>query len=97
GYQSKKNAPVAADRAVLREKDAAATVIRDYRGIACPMNFVKVKIDMAGMAKGETLEVYLDDGPPIDNVPRSVEGEGHEIVRRERKDDYWKVVVRKQV
>ncbi|MBD3346702.1 MAG: sulfite reductase subunit beta (hemoprotein) [Chitinivibrionales bacterium] len=77
-------------------RDVSAGKIKDYRGVACPMNFVKVKIDLAGMSSGDILEVLLDDGPPIENVPRSVLAEGHAIVRQERKGECWSLVIRKQ-
>ncbi|MFQ3675031.1 MAG: sulfurtransferase TusA family protein, partial [Endomicrobiia bacterium] len=49
----------------------------DLRGISCPMNFVKTKLKLEEMQKDEILEVLLDDGEPIINVPRSVKEEGH--------------------
>lgn len=54
-----------------------AHVFKDYRGVACPMNFVKTKMDLANMQKGQLLEILLDDGEPIENVPRSAAEEGH--------------------
>ncbi len=33
---------------------------------------------MSKMQVGERLRILLDDGEPIDNVPRSVKTEGHE-------------------
>ncbi len=68
---------------------------KDYRGVKCPMNFVKTKIDLASMQTGQTLEIYLDDGDPIDNVPRSVAEEGHKILEQRRIEDYWTVLIEK--
>lgn len=68
---------------------------KDYRGVGCPMNFVKTKIDLATMKAGEQLEILLDDGAPIDNVPRSVLAEGHKIVSQDKVDDFWKVLIEK--
>lgn len=72
------------------------TQVKDFRGVACPMNFVKTKIALAPMALEETLEIYLDDGEPIDNVPGSVRSEGHEIVEQKKIDNYWSVLIRKK-
>ncbi|MDP2644460.1 MAG: sulfurtransferase TusA family protein, partial [Desulfobacterales bacterium] len=72
-----------------------AEVNRDYRGIACPMNFVKMKLDLSRMSSGQTLRVLLDDGKPIENVPGSLSGEGHELVFQEKIDDYWAVLIKK--
>lgn len=60
------------------------------------MNFVKTKIELALMQSGELLEILLDDGQPIDNVPGSVRLEGHTIVEQTQIDNYWKVVIRKK-
>ena len=68
---------------------------RDYRGTVCPMNFVKVKVDLSKMSKGQTLRVLLDDGEPVKNVPRSVELQGHEVVAIDSEGDHWSVVIRK--
>jgi len=38
-----------------------------------PINFVKTKLALDSMETGEILEILLDDGEPIDNVPGSVE------------------------
>ncbi len=85
------------DESDMRDRTAGndQEVFRDYRGVACPMNFVKVKLDLAMMTTGQTLKVLLDDGEPIENVPRSVADEGHEIVEQKKTDDYWAVLIRK--
>ncbi|MDR2905390.1 MAG: sulfurtransferase TusA family protein [Helicobacteraceae bacterium] len=69
---------------------------KDYRGVACPMNFVKTKMDLSQMKSGEILEILLDDGAPIDNVPKSVKAEGHTIEKTDREGDFWRVRIRKK-
>ncbi len=70
-------------------------VFKDLRGTVCPMNFVKVKVALSKMSKGQTLKVLLDDGEPIENVPRSVKLQGHEVVAMKSEGDHWSVVIRK--
>lgn len=53
----------------------------DLRGVPCPMNWVRTKLVLEEMAKGEHLEVLLDDGEPIRNVPRSARDEGHRLLK----------------
>ena len=72
------------------------TVKKDLRGVACPMNFVMTKIELAKLKSDDVLEVLLDDGEPIENVPGSVKGEGHKILVQERIGNYWSVVVQKR-
>ncbi len=71
--------------------------LKDLRGVLCPMNFVKTKLELATMQSGEVLEIWLDDGKPIENVPGSVRLEGHEILSQtQHSDGYWQVVIRKK-
>ena len=37
----------------------------------CPMTFVKTKIELSKLKSGDTLEVLLTEGEPLENVPRS--------------------------
>ncbi len=55
-------------------------LLLDLSGVACPMNFVKTKLQLEEMDAGQILHVILDGGEPIRNVPRSVQSEGHKIV-----------------
>jgi sulfite reductase (ferredoxin) len=77
---------------------AASSVVykeRDYRGVACPMNFIKLKLNLAKMQKGERVRVLLDDGAPIENVPRSVAQEGHKVLEQTKVGDHWAVLIEK--
>ena len=71
-------------------------VKKDFRGVMCPMNFVKTKIALTPMQSGQILEILLDDGAPIENVPGSVKNEGHTILSTEKVENYWKVLIRKK-
>ncbi len=75
--------------------DRVAKVI-DLRGEVCPYTFVKSKLVMEEMARGEVLEVVLDFPPAVRNVAKSMEMEGHEVMDvREVNPMSWKIVVRK--
>jgi sulfite reductase (ferredoxin) len=63
---------------------AAQAPVYDLRGVACPMNYVKTKLKMEMMDNGEQLEVWLDAGEPIRNVPMSLRNDGHKILKRDR-------------
>ncbi|PIV55597.1 preprotein translocase subunit TatB [Candidatus Desantisbacteria bacterium CG_4_10_14_0_8_um_filter_48_22] len=67
----------------------------DLRGIICPMNFVKTKLKLEEMQSGQILEVILDDGEPVRNVPGSVKEEGHEILKVEKLDNGFKLLIKK--
>lgn len=67
----------------------------DLQGVPCPNNFVKTKLKLEEMSQGQILEVVLDDGEPIKNVPRAVKEEGHVIVNVEKIDATWKLFIQK--
>jgi len=62
------------------ERQPAVKAVKDFRGVACPLNFVKTKIELSKLKPGDILEIRLDDGAPIENVPGSVQAEGHKII-----------------
>ncbi|HCS13986.1 MAG: response regulator SirA [Zetaproteobacteria bacterium CG06_land_8_20_14_3_00_59_53] len=53
----------------------------------CPMTFVKVKLRLAKMDAGEKLEVLLNAGEPLENVPRSCEEQGFKVLSNEPTDN----------
>lgn len=53
----------------------------DLRGTPCPINFVRTKMKLEQMAAGEILEVWLDAGEPIEQVPDSLKMAGYTIDR----------------
>ncbi len=66
----------------------------NFRGVACPLNYVKTKLILEQMQGGQVLSVLLDK-PGADNVPGSVTKDGHTVVSLDRVDDHWRLVVRK--
>ncbi len=67
----------------------------DLKGVPCPMNFVKTTLKLEEMEIGKTLEIILDDGDPIKNVTSSVKEEGHKILKVEKINEHWKLIIKK--
>lgn len=51
----------------------------DLRGTPCPINFVRTKLRLETMSSGQLLEVWLDGGEPIEQVPDSLKMNGYNI------------------
>lgn len=77
------------------ETDVKVDLVKELVGVKCPMNFVKTKMALSQLEKGNILEITLDDGEPIDNVPKSVKEEGHVILSEVKVDNYWRVRIKK--
>jgi len=72
--------------------------VYDLRGVACPMNYVKTKLKLEMMDAGEQLEVWLDAGEPIKNVPLSLKNDGHKLLVQEPLEaaaDHYRILVEK--
>jgi TusA-related sulfurtransferase len=67
----------------------------DLRGTPCPINFVRTKLKLESMAKGAVLEVWLDAGEPIEQVPDSLVMEGHCVEQIQERSGFFAVTVRK--
>ena len=94
--QEKANLSGLSAKAEGEKAEPVPDVKKDFRGVACPMNFVKTKIALSPMQSGQVLEILLDDGQPIQNVPGSVRQEGHTVLATEKIDNYWRVLIRKR-
>jgi len=68
----------------------------DLRGVACPLNFVKAKLELEKINTGDILEVLLDEGEPIRNVPASFAEQGQDVVEIEKRQNYYSVKVRRK-
>jgi TusA-related sulfurtransferase len=66
----------------------------DLRGTPCPINFVRTKLRLEQMQPGMLLEVWLDPGEPIEQVPDSLRMEGYGIELIEDRQDFFAVRVR---
>ena len=68
---------------------------KDLRGVLCPINFVRAKVALEELPVGATLEVLLDAGDPVRNVPASFEQQGQEVIAIEPVEDYYCLRVRR--
>lgn len=69
--------------------------VLDLKGVPCPINYVKSKLFLENLGKGDILEIILDKGEPINNVPKSLQNDGHKIISTEKQNGFYKVIVEK--
>ena len=68
----------------------------DFRGVVCPLNYVKTKRALEQMAIGQILEILLDD-EGARSVPERVTQDGHKVLSTARKGDHWRTLIQKNV
>ncbi len=66
----------------------------DLRGTPCPINFVRTKLRLDQMLPGSLLEVWLDPGEPIEQVPDSLTMEGYGVEQIEDRSSFFAIRVR---
>ncbi|MDA8126262.1 MAG: sulfurtransferase TusA family protein [Deltaproteobacteria bacterium] len=68
----------------------------DLRGVCCPTNFVRAKLALEDCEAGEEVQILLDDGEAVKNVPRSLKGEGHRLLAlKEQPEGYYVLDLKK--
>lgn len=70
--------------------------IVDITDKVCPLTFVKAKVAIDELDDGQILAVRMNDGEPVQNVPRSLKDEGHQILKLyDNEDGTYTLLVRK--
>lgn len=67
----------------------------DLRGTPCPINFVRTKLRLEQLSPGSLLEVWLDPGEPIEQVPDSLTMAGYSVEQIEDRSDFFVLSVRR--
>ena len=52
-----------------------------------PCNLVKAKVAIEELEVGQVLSVHMNDGEPVQNVPRSMKEEGHKVLKLNKNDN----------
>jgi tRNA 2-thiouridine synthesizing protein A len=52
----------------------------DITDVVCPITFVKAKVAIEELDDGQILKIRMNEGEPIQNVPRSLKEEGHKVI-----------------
>ena len=94
--KTRRSRPARKPRVVKQTKPVEEIVDSlDLKGVACPFNYVQAKIRLETMQLGQLLEVTIDDGEPIENVPKSLTNDGHEIVDTKKVGQHYRLTIRK--
>jgi len=86
--------PVAKE--TIADKAEPNNHVIDLRGVGCPLNFVKAKLELEKLETGAILGVLLDEGEPVRNVPASFAEQGQEVLEVKNSGDHFIVKVRRK-
>ncbi|MHB0912746.1 MAG: sulfurtransferase TusA family protein [Armatimonadota bacterium] len=80
---------------VSQDHSASDVEELDLRGVACPMNFVRAKIGLEEVEIGGVLDVLLDGGEPVRNVPASFADQGQEVLSVVEEDRHFRARIKR--
>ncbi len=66
----------------------------DITGEVCPMTSIKTKLQLKKMEPGSVLEVRVSEGEPLENLPRTLEREGHKVLKITKEGLFYKVRIK---
>jgi tRNA 2-thiouridine synthesizing protein A len=68
----------------------------DLRDEVCPYTYVKSRLALEEMGSGQVLRITVDHPPAVQNVPRALRSEGHEVLDvTPVGESTWVITVRK--
>lgn len=80
----------------MAETDIKYDDLVDITDKVCPLTFVKAKVAIDELDEGQILAVRMNDGEPVQNVPRSFKEDGHQILKLlDNEDGTYTLLVRK--
>ena len=59
----------------------------DITDKVCPLTFVKAKVALDELDEGQILAVRMNDGEPVQNVPRSMKDDGQMVLKLANNND----------
>ena len=68
----------------------------DITDVVCPTTFVKAKVSIEELYDGQILAVRMNDGEPVQNVPRIIQYYSYHILKLTANEDgTYTLIVRK--
>ena len=67
----------------IEAADTSAAAVLDITAQVCPLTFVHTRLWLERMSAGEILDIRLAGSEPLQNLPRSLADEGHQILSLE--------------
>jgi len=77
--------------------DPAPDLVLDITGELCPMTFVRTRLALDRLSRGQILQVDLRGDEPLANVPRTAVELGHAVIAQQTgADGVTCLLIRKQ-
>jgi tRNA 2-thiouridine synthesizing protein A len=78
--------------AVQRDHSGTRRVL-DLRGVRCPLSWARARVVLETLARGDELELVLDDPQAARDLPRAAEASGHHVAGVTAHGPPWRVTI----
>jgi len=65
----------------------------DLRGVKCPLSWARARVRLETMARGEEIDLLLDDAQGARDIPRAAEASGHHVVAAAVEGGLWRITI----
>jgi tRNA 2-thiouridine synthesizing protein A len=65
----------------------------DLRGIACPLSWAKARVTLETLARGEEIDLLVDDPQAVRDIPRAAEATGHHVAGVTSEHGSWRITI----
>jgi TusA-related sulfurtransferase len=67
--------------------------VLDLRGVECPMNIIIAKKELQNLSRGDIVKIVVDFPAAKEDVPRSLQRDGHKILSITDLKDFTEIFV----
>jgi TusA-related sulfurtransferase len=71
----------------------AERAVLDLRGVRCPLSWAKARVHLETIARGEEIDLLVDDPQGARDIPRAAEAAGHQVVAVTLADGVWRITI----
>jgi tRNA 2-thiouridine synthesizing protein A len=65
----------------------------DLRGVRCPLSWAKARVVLDTMARGQELELLVDDPQAARDIPGAAEAVGHHVAGVTAEAGIWRITI----
>jgi tRNA 2-thiouridine synthesizing protein A len=65
----------------------------DLRGVRCPLSWAKARVVLDTLARGDELDLLVDDPQAARDIPRAAEAIGHHVVGVDPAGGVWRITI----
>ena len=75
------------------EGEGPARRMLDLRGVRCPLSWAKARVVLDTLARGQEIDLLVDDAQAARDIPRAAEAVGHHVAAVTVDPPSWRITI----